>query len=101
MTNRFPLVLVPPSTALVNAWKNTQVPVGLLLLAALARRQPGVLPRVHLGPMHFPDRAAADAATRTEHPANTPLRDPAGRPTEPSLGTRPLTITRLPKRSCS
>ncbi|MCA9538623.1 MAG: B12-binding domain-containing radical SAM protein [Myxococcales bacterium] len=62
MTNRFPLVLVPPSTALVNAWKNTQVPVGLLLLAALARRQPGVLPRVHLGPMHFPDRAAAEAA---------------------------------------
>lgn len=55
------VVLVPPSTALVNAWKNQHVPVGLLLLAELARREAGVAPELWAGPLAFADEAAADA----------------------------------------
>jgi radical SAM superfamily enzyme YgiQ (UPF0313 family) len=60
----YPVVLVPPATGLVNAWKNTHVPVGLLLLATLVRELPGVTVRIYDGPLWFPTAAAADAAAQ-------------------------------------
>ena len=68
------VVLVPPSTALVNAWKNQHVPVGLLLLAELARREDRVVPELWSGPLAFADETAADAV------ADALLRPVAGVP---------------------
>lgn len=59
------LVLVPPSTTVVNTQVPVEVPSGILRLAQIARRMDGVECILQPVPLYYPDRRALEGAALT------------------------------------